>query len=121
VIYPYDCPECGKEFEVIKSFRDYDRVENCPDCDTISIRTIAKSQGIDKTAAADWNASSYNPAFGEHLTPKQAKKKAKKRGWAEVGTESPEKIEKHFADQRAAKRKADLDKINLDVGEVRSK
>ena len=118
MIYPYTCPNCDNHAEVIKSVTDIDNDENCAHCDTIMVRQISQFQAIDKTAAADWNNSTYNPAFGKHVTPQQAKREAKKKGWTEVGTEPPEKIEKHFADQRAATKKAEMAKINLDIGEV---
>lgn len=119
MIYPYNCSICENQTEIIKSVHDIDVEEKCDVCGNIMDRQISQFQAIDKTAAADWNASAYNPAFGKHVTPQQAKREAKKKGWTEIGTEPPEKIEKHFADQRAAKKKADMAKINLDIGEVR--
>lgn len=120
MIYPYYCASCQQEFEVIKSVQEIDNEENCPLCDNISVRRIARRQSIDKTAAGDWNNASYNPAFGRHLTPMQARNEAKRRGWTEVGTEPKEKIEKHFAQERQRKQKKSWDEFNLDVGEVRS-
>lgn len=119
MIYPYECPNCGNEFEVIKSYREIDAVERCPDCDTISNRTIAKMQAVDSTAAADWNARSYNPAFGKAVTPMEAKKIAKKNNWTEVGTEPVDKIEKHFREERQRKEKSRWDKLNLNLGEIK--
>jgi len=120
MIYPYICPKCDNNFEVIKSVKDIDQPENCPSCDTISNRTISRFQAVDSTAAADWNNKTYNPAFGKALTPQQAKKEARARNWAEVGTEPPEKIHKHFAKQREEKEKAKWDSFNLNLGEVKS-
>lgn len=120
MIYPYVCNGCSLEFEVIKSYRDIDNVEHCPDCGTIGNRTISKHQAVDSTAASDWNAKTYNPAFGKALTPQQAKREAKARNWTEVGTEPPEKIQKHFEAERKAKYKASWDKLNLNLGEIKS-
>lgn len=120
MIYPYLCPACSNEFEVIKSYKDIDSVEHCPSCDTISNRTISKHQAVDSTAASDWNNKSYNPAFGEALTPLQAKKEAKRRNWTEVGTEPAEKIHQHFEKEREAKYKASWDSLNLNLGEIKS-
>ena len=120
MIYPYLCPHCSTEFEVIKSVRDIDNIEKCPSCDTISGRTISRFQAVDSTAAADWNNKTYNPAFGKALTPQQAKKEAKARNWTEVGDEPVEKIQKHYAAERKAKYDSSWDKLNLNLGEVKS-
>jgi putative FmdB family regulatory protein len=103
MIYPYKCPLCKSEFEVIKSVKDIDNLEECPSCDTISNREISRFQAIDKTAAADWNNKEWNPALGKAVTPIEAKKEAKRKGLIEMGNECPDKAEKHFADQRAKK------------------
>lgn len=33
-IYPYSCPKCLKETEILKSSKDYDRAEFCEACST---------------------------------------------------------------------------------------
>lgn len=105
---------------MIKSYRDIDTPESCPNCAILAIRTIAKSQGLDKTSAGDWNAKAYNPAFGKALSPSEARKEAKKRGWEEVGTESISKIQKAADATREKNLKDRWDKVNLtDLGEVK--
>lgn len=120
MIYPYLCKHCGYETEVIKSYKQIDDIENCADCGKIMVRTISQFQAVDSTAAADWNNKTYNPAFGEALTPQQAKKEAKRRNWTEVGTEPADKIQKHFEAERKAKHKASWDDLNLNLGEIKS-
>lgn len=119
MIYPYECPNCGNSFEVIKSFRNIDDIEKCSQCDTISNRTISRYQAVDSTAAADWNAKEYNPAFGKAVTPQEAKKEAKARGWTETGTEPAEKIQKHFKAQRDKKEKDRWDSLNMNLGDIK--
>ena len=93
--YPYRCT-CGHEFEVIKFAKEIDRVESCPkcghNCDS-SNRYISRTHFY---GADDWNAAEFNPAFGEHLTPKQAKAKAKQMGLEEMGNENINKFHKHI-------------------------
>ena len=120
MIYPYSCPSCEHKFEVIKSVRHIDDLEHCPKCDTISNRTIARQQCVDSAAASDWNRKEYNNAFGEAMTPKQAQKEAKRRGWVEAGTEPAEKIHKHFEKERKDKYKRSWDDLNLNLGEIKS-
>ena len=119
--YPYLCPNCGHRFEVIKRVSEIDNEELCPECSTISDRKIALSQGIDKSAASDWNTPHYNPGLGKHFTSNsQARKYARKQGLEEVGDEPIDKIHKKFDNERKQKRKARWDSINMDHGEIRS-
>jgi len=119
LIYPYLCRDCSLEFEIIKSHVDIELPECCPSCGKIGVRTISKHQMIDKSSANDWNMKSYNPAFGEALTPSEAKKLAKERGLTEVGNEDPNKISKHFEEQRNKREKDFNDSINLNLGEIK--
>lgn len=99
VIYPYECGACKHIFEVIKSVRDIDLEESCPQCGVISIRTIARSQAF--YGANDWDTRHYNPALGMVVrSNKEAEKIAREKGMVEVGTESLEKIHKKFDSER---------------------
>jgi len=121
MIYPYLCSNCSHEFEIIKSVRQIDDEELCPECGNISDRTISCSQGIDKSSAADWNTPHYNPAFGKHFSSNsQARKEAKKRGMEEIGNEPIDKIHKKFDNDRQEKQRARWDSVNMDHGEIRS-
>jgi len=110
MIYPYRC-ECGEEFEVIKFTKEIDRVENCPkcghNCDS-SHRYISRTHFY---GADDWNSAEYNPAFGKHLTPKQAKAEAKSRGMIEVGNEDFNKYHKHLDDANQRRRDSKWSKV----------
>lgn len=119
MIYPYICPNCSHETEVIKSYRDIENDENCPKCDKIMDRTISRFQAVDGTAASDWNAKEYNPAFGKAVTPQEANREAKARGWTATGTEPAEKIQKHFKAQRDKKEKDRWDSLNTNLGEIK--
>jgi len=38
--YEYRCPDCGTDFEIKKSMKDFDRIEYCPSCTCISNRLL---------------------------------------------------------------------------------
>ena len=116
--YPYECTNCLHSFDVIKSYREIDRVEQCSKCDSIAERRISLHQAIDKSSASDWNSKVYNPAFGKAVTPQEAKKEAKRKGWEEVGSEPAEKVQEHFNAQREEKQQARWDECNMNLGEV---
>jgi len=98
--YPYECHNCSHSYEVVKSVAEINTEEKCPKCNHVTKRTIAKQQSIDKNAASDWNRKEFNPGLGGAFTPREARKEAKRRGLIEVGNEKPEKIEKHYKQQR---------------------
>lgn len=121
MIYPYFCEKCDNEFEIIKSVRNIDDVEKCPDCGNIGERTIAKEQAFSKSSAGDWNTSHYNPAFGKWMkSNSEAKSEAKRKGLIEVGTEPPENIHKHFEKDREHRSKERWRKFNTSLGEFNS-
>jgi hypothetical protein len=104
---------------VIKSHREIDNSEHCPECATISTRTIAKHQSVDKTSASDWNAKTWQPATGKHMTPSELKKHAKAKGWDEVGTESVEKIHKNADLAKEQQSKDSWEKtLSTDLGTI---
>lgn len=98
--YPYRCTNCQHEFDVVKPVADYNTEEQCPKCTIRAERFIARTHFY---GASDWNQKEWNPAFGKALTPREARKEAKRRGMIEIGNESPENIEKHFAKEREKK------------------
>lgn len=102
MIYPYQCTSCRHEFEVIKSVRDIESPENCPVCDIISIRTIARSQSF--FGATDWDTRHYNHALGMVVrSNKEAQKIARERGLVEIGNENVDKIHRTFDTDREKK------------------
>lgn len=120
--YPYVCKNCEFEFLVVKSVADIDNIEPCQKCTSdLTVRTIARQQSFSKIAAGDWNRKEFNPAFGKAVTPIEAGKEAKRRGWVEVGNEDPNKIEKSFAKDRAKKAEYKSIPELTGLGEIRTK
>ena len=110
MIYPYRCV-CGKEFEVIKSSKNIDDIEICPECGhncTKAERYISRTHFY---GADDWNSLEYNPAFGKALTKRQAKQEAKRRGMIEVGNESLNDYHKELERDNEKRRQAAWDKV----------
>lgn len=109
--YVYECANCNKEFDVIKSYRDIDAVEKCDSCGAEAKRlfrpsanSIFKSQGIAESPQ-------YNPGLGEVVkSKKHLKEIVKSRGLVEVGNESPDKMFKHYDKAREEKRERDWEK-----------
>lgn len=109
--YPYMCPSCEFDFEIINSYSsefDPDRSpERCPKCDEIAHRYIARSEFF---GANDWNNQEYNPALGKLVRSNAHKKqiladfKARGRELEEIGNEPVEKIHSHFDKAREEKR-----------------
>ena len=66
MIYEYECPSCNRNEDVIKSVKEIDRVETCPDCERPMLRLfrpcIHTSFGTFKEG--------YYHAFGKHFTTK---------------------------------------------------
>ena len=117
MIYPYRCTNehC---WEVIKSVRDIDNPEPCPECDTMGTRTISQSQSF--SGADDWDTAHYSQALGKVVRNNgEERRQARAKGLTEVGTESPEKTHKHFKDQRDKKHKDGWDSVNMDLGEMK--
>jgi len=102
MIYPHECSGCQKEFEIIKSVKDFERDEFCPDCGAVGIKTIAKRQSF--FGATDWDTRHYNPALGMVVrSNKEAQKIARERGMVEIGNENVEKIHRTFDIDREKK------------------
>ncbi len=79
----------------------------CAKCHTLGDRQI---QRANFTQANDWNTQTFNPALGCYTrNTRHARQIAKSRGMEEVGTESPEKIHKHYEKQQEATRAARWD------------
>ncbi len=108
-IYPYECQDCNKDFEVAKRMADIDAEEMCRDCaSTNTKRTIALA-AIEKSSAVQ---PYYEPALGCMINSKSHKKQIlKDRGLEEVGNTSPESMYKHLEvprEKRIAKSWDDL-------------
>ena len=120
MIYPYFCRNCEHEWEVIKSYRDIDNPESCPDCGSLeSNRTIAVSQSF--SGESDWDTAHYSPALGKVVKNyAEERAEAKRLGLTEVGTEPLDKIHKKFDNDRAEKLQSAYDSINMDHGDIKS-
>ena len=100
--------------------RDIDNEERCPECDTIGHRYISQSQSF--SGADDWDTAHFSHALGKVVkTNKEERKLARAKGLVEIGTESSEKIEKHFSSQRKKKYNDSWGELNMDHGNIRSK
>lgn len=88
--YPYECENCGNEWDVYKNLSDIEREERCKKCDTVAIRRIAPTHFY---GADDWDKAEFNPAFGKVIKNKQHRaEEAKRRGMIEIGNESHDKM-----------------------------
>lgn len=112
MIYPYECPQCTHQFEVIKCVADMELPEKCPKCDTISTRYIALTHFY---GASDWDKSEYNPGMGiVTRNSKHRAREAKARGLVELGNEDLGKLqkenEKRFAEEgeKASKQNSEI-------------
>lgn len=88
--YEYLCKDCGSQFDVIKSIKDYDLPESCHSCQSLTtVRQISRTHFY---GASDWDSASYNPAFGKVIKNKKHRdEEAKRLGLIEVGNEDLEK------------------------------
>lgn len=109
MIYPYQCLECQRHFEVIKSVRYIDAPEHC-ECGSIAKRYIGKTHFY---GASDWwTGTHYNPAFGKlirskaHMNEEVMLARREGKDLIEVGNESVHKINA-AADKRRDDRAAE--------------
>ena len=99
MIYPYQCRQCKKMFDVIKSVADIDKPETC-ECGAIAERYIVAAMigSVEK--------GHYNPAFGKyirnkhHLRNETDRMRDQGRDIIPVGDEPPEKIYKKLETER---------------------
>ncbi len=113
MIYPYECGDCGYQFEVIKSVRQIDDPEFCPECGDLEKlmaspcrRCIGRPNLV---AIHDWTET-FNPAFGQVVKNKAHQReilvKLKDQGkeFIEIGNEPVDNVHKHFDGVREQKR-----------------
>lgn len=107
MIYPYRCPFCGVDFEIIKDLEHIDYDEICPKCGTTCQKTerlIAKKSSFygEKVEDAEWC-----DALGCVVKNSAHRRKiAKERGLEEIGNEPVENIAKHFDEAQKSRQKA---------------
>jgi hypothetical protein len=86
VIYEYLCQKCNVIDEVEKTSDLSTRPEFCVTCQNPMERQFSPPQlmkiGVDEPT--------FNPAFGTHMTRKQAAEEARRKGWVEIGNDKPQ-------------------------------
>ena len=109
--YDYFCEKCDKNYEVIKSMKEYDGKDPCPICGNTGSRIFSCKILLSGTKIED---AEYNPALGAVTKNAHHRKElAKQLGVVEVGNDfgSGEKLQKHLDDQRISKIKKAYDDI----------
>ena len=106
-IYEYRCSDCQADWDVVKSMSQLERKETCPACGRENgCKSRLPPRGTSFSGASDWNTQHFSPALGRVVkNHRHARQVAKEKGMIEVGNESPDKIHKHFDDQRQETRK----------------
>ena len=100
MIYPFACPKCRTDFDVVKHHTEYISNEECPQCGSPSDR-IYTPLSVPKP-----EKSEYNHGLGCVVKNNRHKKEiCKKLGVVEIGNEPVEKIVKH--DEKRLKQKLD--------------
>jgi putative FmdB family regulatory protein len=112
VTYEYECAECGRRFDVIKSVKDMERNENCPKCGEFGIRKCIPSKVyFNQTEVTH---AEYNPGLGAVVKNKRHKDYLmKSKGIVEVGNDfgNGEKMQKEFDTAREEKLKKSWDDV----------
>lgn len=97
--YPYECPACQFEFEVVKPVADIDQQETCLKCGAVSNRYIGRTHFY---GASDWKGAEFDPSLGCVVrSNKHRRELAKRRGMVEIGNEKPETIHREMESSRA--------------------
>jgi putative FmdB family regulatory protein len=106
--YPYRCSECSFEFDVIKSLKDIDQVENCSDCGAVAERFIARTHFY----GARVEDAEFNPALGCIVKNRKHRDSiARDRGLIEIGNEDCEKTIQRYEQDRERKLEQAWDKV----------
>lgn len=109
--YEYSCEKCDKKYEVIKSIKEYDGRDQCPDCGNIGNRIFSCNIQFIGTKIED---AEYNPGLGQITYGKQDREeKAKRLGVMEIGNDfkTPDEIHKTNDKALAEKRKKAWDSV----------
>lgn len=102
-IYDYDCSKCDKEYEIIKSIKEYTGLDPCPDCGNVGNRIFSCNVHFIGTKIED---AEFNVGLGQVTKSKRHREElAKQKGLIEVGNENPEKIHKANESMREDKRR----------------
>ena len=108
-IYDYFCEKCDKNYEIIKSIKEYKRDDPCPDCGVVGNRILSKEVFFTGTKIED---AEWNPGLGAITKSKKHREElAKSKNLVEIGNENPDTIHKFFDKSREEKRKKAYDDI----------
>lgn len=110
--YEYQCIECSKRFDVVKSVKDMDVNEYCPRCGEPAERKFVPSR-VHFTKTSVQNAE-YNPGLGAVVkNEKDRQEIAKRKGLVEVGNDygSGEKMQTQFDTAREEKKRKRYEEI----------
>ena len=102
--YEYACGACKFRFDVIKSYKDIDRNENCPGCGEFAVREFVPTRVHIHGAKVEH--AEYNPALGCVVRDKKHRSEiCKERGLVEIGNDwtSPSAMVDKDDKDRAAK------------------
>ncbi len=101
-IYDYSCQKCDKDYEIIKSIKEYSGNDPCPSCGNIGQRIIKSVVFYGEKVQ---NAE-YNPGLGKIVKNKYHRSElTKQMNVIEIGNEKPEVIHKKFDKDRSEKLK----------------
>lgn len=102
--YQYHCEKCDRSFDVVKSVKDIDVNEFCPNCESPSERQFVPTR-VHFTGTSVQNAE-YNPGLGAVTKNKKHREElAKRKGLVEVGNDykSGESMQTQFDQAREEK------------------
>ena len=97
MIYLYRCPTHG-DFDVWKPVKDFDREERCLECGAVAERVLCAPRAFINAAVehAEWN-----PGLGQVVKNRAHRAEiCKQKGLIEVGTETPDSMERHQQHER---------------------
>lgn len=93
MIYPYHCPNCNTNFDIIKRVSEIDNIEKCITCDTLLTKENRKIASKQFFYGAKVEHAEWCPAMGCVVRNSAHRRQiAKARGLEEVGTEPIENI-----------------------------
>jgi putative FmdB family regulatory protein len=92
-IYDYRCKECKETFEVLKSIREADNIEQCPHCNSECNKTHRMILTGKEFYGEKPEEPFYSMALGKWVKGiKDNRRQAAARGLIEVGNENVNKI-----------------------------
>lgn len=98
MIYTYECRNCGKGHDLVRSVDERNSSAPCPACQGETFQVI--SSRVHFIGASRYDHQ-WNPAFGKVIKSREhSREEMKHRGWEEVGNETPDSMEKTFSAQR---------------------